>query len=121
MVSVDSRINFYIFAGVGGVFARVTPLKDLENHPDYDPAKLKSAGLAIPAGGGLKFVLSSDLSVGFEFGGRFTTNKYLDGLHTRFAKAPDMYYFALFNVVYRVRTSRTGAPIIFKRTATGMF
>jgi len=121
MVNNYSRINFYIFAGVGGVFAKVTPLKDLENHADFDPAMLKSTGLAIPAGGGLKYVLSSDLSIGFEFGGRYTTSKYLDGLHTRTAKAPDMYYFALFNVVYRVKTSRTGAPIIFRRTTSGMF
>jgi opacity protein-like surface antigen len=121
MVNNYSRINFYIFAGVGGVMAHVTPLKDLENHRDFDPAKLSTAGLAIPVGGGLKYVLSSDLSIGFEFGGRYTTNKYLDGLHTRTAKAPDMYYFALFNLVYRVKTSRTGAPILFKKTVSGMF
>ena len=121
MVNNYSKINFYIFAGAGAVFAKVHPLDSLESHPDYDPAKLKTAGLAIPAGGGIKYVINSDLSIGFEFGGRFTTSKYLDGLHTRFAKAPDLYYFALFNVVYRVRTSRRGAPILFKRTASGMF
>jgi len=121
MVNNFSRINFYIFAGAGGVFAKVKPLKDLENKASYDPANLKSAGLAIPAGGGIKFVLSSNFSFGFELGGRYTTCKYLDAYHPPAAKAKDLYYFGLFNVVYRVRTSRTGAPILFKRTTTGMF
>lgn len=115
MVNNFSRINLYIFGGVGGVFTNVTPKRELANHPDFDPTKLKTSGLAIPVGGGLKFVLSSSFSVGFEFGGRYTTSKYLDGLHTKTATAPDMYYFGLFNLVYRVKTSRTGAPILFRR------
>ncbi len=121
MVNNYSRINLYIFAGVGGVFTNVTPKEDLEAHVDYDPSKLKSSGLAIPVGGGIKYVLSSDFSVGFEFGGRYATSKYLDGLHTSSAKYPDMYYFGLFNLVYRVKTGRNGAPIIFRRAPSGMF
>ena len=121
MVNNFSRINLYGFGGLGGVFTNVKPLNDLEKHASYDPVNLKNNGLVILGGGGLKYVLSSDLSLGFEFGARYTTSKYLDGLHPLTAKAPDMYYFALFNVVYRVRTSRTGAPILFRRTPGGMF
>jgi hypothetical protein len=74
---------------------------------------------------GFKYVMSSNLSIGAEFGGRLTTTDWLDGyapniIHngSNYSKAQDIYYFAVFNVIYRIKTSRRGLPMFGKRRAS---
>jgi hypothetical protein len=115
MINNYSHYNFYAFAGVGGIFGWPKPQKELVDK--YDPGT--EFGLAFPIGLGLKYVLSSNLSIGVEFGGRLTTTDWLDGYHReKFSKANDVYYFAVFNAIYRVKTSRRGFPILGKRRAS---
>jgi hypothetical protein len=111
MINNYSHYNFYAFAGVGGILGWPKPLKDLVDV--YEPKT--QFGLTLPVGLGMKYVMSSNLSVGIEFGGRLTTTDFLDGYTSKFSKANDVYYFAVFNAIYRVRTSRKGLPIIGKR------
>jgi hypothetical protein len=115
MINNYSHYNLYAFAGVGGVFGWVKPLKDLVNY-NYD---LSPAGLCFPIGLGFKYVMSSNLSLGVEFGGRLTTTDFLDGYsHPVYSHANDVYYFADFNVIYRIKTSRRGLPMFGKRRAS---
>ena len=115
MINNYSHYNIYAFAGIGSVFGWVAPLKELENF--YEPKT--EFGLAFPIGLGLKYVMSSNLSIGFEFGGRLTTTDLLDGYHSeKFSHASDVYYFAVFNAIYRIKTSRRGFPILGKRRAS---
>jgi len=112
MINNYSNYNFYVFAGIGGVFGWPKPLKILVDR--YDPKT--EVGLTFPIGLGLKYVISSDLSIGAEFGARLTLEDFLDGYsHPVFSHANDVYYFAVFNVIYRVKTSRRGFPMLGKR------
>ena len=111
MLNNYSQFNIYGFAGLGAVLSWVTPEKNLVNW--YDESLSKTA-LAMPIGIGVKYVLSSSLSLGFEFGGRLTLTDYLDGYTSDFSRWNDIYYFAVFNAVYRVKTSRKGLPVFGK-------
>jgi opacity protein-like surface antigen len=115
MINNYSHYNIYAFAGIGGVFGWPKPLKDLEGR--YEPKT--EFGLAFPIGLGVKYVMSSNLSIGVEFGGRLTTEDFLDGYsHPKYSHANDVYYFAVFNAIYRLKTSRRGFPILGKRRAS---
>jgi len=115
MVNNYSQINLYLYAGIGGVFYNPKVNDALENASAYDPNHPK-AGIVMPVGIGLKYVVNQNWSVGGEFGVRFTTTDYLDGYsNPKFSKANDLYYFGFINGIYRIRTSRSGAPIIFGR------
>jgi hypothetical protein len=79
----------------------------------YDP-NFATAGLVLPVGVGLKYVINQNWSIGGEFGLRFSTKDYMDGYsHPKFSKANDLYYFGFINGIYRIRTSKSGLPIIF--------
>jgi len=115
MINNYSHYNIYAFAGVGGIFGWPKPQKELEDF--YDPKT--EFGLTFPIGLGVKYVLSSSMSIGAEFGGRLTTTDWLDGYHRQeFSNANDIYYFAVINAIYRVKTSRRGLPILGRRRAT---
>ena len=87
----------------------------MKNAPAYDPNHSK-VGIVLPSGLGLKYVINQDWSMGAEFGIRFSTTDYLDGYsHPNYSKANDLYYFGFINGIYRIRTSRSGVPILFGR------
>ena len=112
MINNYSKFNIYLYAGIGGVIANDKPNDELLNSGRYE-ADHPKFGLAFPMGVGLKYVLSSNWSVGGEFGGRFTSTDYLDGYTSQFSKHNDVYYFFNFQAIYRVKTSRRGFPILF--------
>lgn len=115
MVNNYSQINLYLYAGIGGVFFNPKVNEAMENAPAYDPDHPKAA-LVVPAGIGLKFVINQNWSVGGEFGVRFPMTDYLDGYsHPVYSTANDLYYFGFINGIYRIRTSKSGVPIIFGR------
>ncbi len=115
MVNNYSQINLYLYAGIGGVFFNPKANDALKNYYAYEPNHPK-AGLVIPAGIGLKYVINQNWSIGGEFGVRFTMTDYLDAYsHPEFSKANDLYYFGFINGIYRIRTSKSGVPIIFGR------
>jgi hypothetical protein len=113
MVNNYSQINLYLYAGIGGVFYNPKVNDAMESAPAYDPDHSK-AGIVLPVGIGLKYVINQNWSVGGDFGVRLTTTDYLDGYsNPKFSKANDLYYFGFINGIYRIKTSRTGVPIIF--------
>jgi hypothetical protein len=115
MVNNYSQINLYLYAGIGGVFFNPKPNDALKNAFHYDPDHSK-AGIVMPLGVGLKYVINQYWSIGGEFGIRLTTTDYLDGYsHPDFSKANDLYYLGFINGIYRIRTSKSGVPIIFGR------
>jgi opacity protein-like surface antigen len=115
MVNNYSQINLYLYAGIGGVFFNTKVNDALANASAYKPDHPK-AGIVLPVGLGLKYVINQNWSIGGEFGVRFTTTDYLDGYsNPKFSKANDLYYFGFINGIYRIRTSRSGAPILFGR------
>ncbi len=115
MVNNYSQINLYLYAGIGGVFFSPKPNNALKNAPAYVPDHSK-AGIVMPLGVGLKYVINQNWSLGGEFGIRFATTDYLDAYsNPMYSKANDLYYFGFINGIYRIRTSRSGAPILFGR------
>jgi hypothetical protein len=109
MINNYSRISFYGFAGLGGLFysAKITgtsPTPDLETKlgPGYT--------LAIPAGLGLKFVYSDHWSFNAEIGYRYSLSDGLDGLTTKYSKANDIYWITSVTACYRIKTNRDGYP-----------
>jgi opacity protein-like surface antigen len=113
MVNNYSQINLYLYAGIGGVFFNPKVNDAMKNAPAYIPDYSTSA-ISLPVGIGLKYVINQNWSVGGEFGVRLTTTDYMDAFsHPVFSKANDLYYFGFINGIYRIRTSKSGAPIIF--------
>jgi len=115
MVNNYSQINLYLYAGIGGVFFNPKVNDAMKNAPAYTPDYSTSA-LVLPVGIGLKYVINQNWSIGGEFGVRFVASDYLDAYsHPVFSKANDLYYFGFINGIYRIRTSKSGVPIIFGR------
>jgi len=105
--SFRSSISAYVFVGIGGGFFWPKAKEDLVDYEiDYNKATL-----VVPMGLGAKYGLNSNWSVGFELGGRLTTTDYLDGYTSPYSESNDVYYFAVINFVYKMRTSRSGWPI----------
>jgi hypothetical protein len=102
-----SSISSYVFLGVGGGFFWPKAKGNLTNFDlDYNKATL-----VMPMGVGLKYGLNTSWSIGFELGGRLTTTDYLDGYTSSYSEANDIYYFAVINFVYKMKTSKAGWPI----------
>lgn len=97
----------YVFAGLGGAFFGTKKLENLEN-VDFEYGK---AALVIPVGIGVKIDLNPKFFAGFDLGGRFTTTDYLDAYTSQFSKSNDVYYFGVFSLIYKIKTSRTGWPV----------
>jgi hypothetical protein len=107
VTSFRSSISAYVFLGLGGGFFWPQAKENLVNYElDYN-----NATLVIPMGLGLKYGLNSKWSIGFELGGRLTTTDYLDGYTSTISESNDVYYFAVINLVYKMKTSRTGWPV----------
>jgi hypothetical protein len=108
VTSFRSSFSAYVFAGIGGGFFWPKAKENLENYElDYNKATL-----VIPMGLGVKYGLNSKWSIGFELGARLTTTDYLDGYTSPHSQSNDMYYFAVINAVYKLKTSRSGWPIL---------
>ncbi|HOT13146.1 MAG TPA: hypothetical protein PK252_00150 [Bacteroidales bacterium] len=112
-----SRLGLYAFAGVGGLF--YIPFIDHSNpDPSYKGDHFSSGpsytGIAF-GGIMLKTIYSNYLALSLEFGPRFVIGDDLDGLTSKFSKFNDMYYYLNFSVIYRIKTSRKGYPMLFKR------
>ncbi len=120
MLNNYSRVNLYIFAGLGGAFFGVKPDSVLAENYDEEH---KTTGMVIPAGVGLKYVIDDLWSVGFELGGRLTTTDYLDGYTSEWSNTNDIYYFGIINAIYKIRTTRKGIPYFFqgRRNRMGFF
>ena len=114
MINNYSQINLYLYAGIGAVKHWPKPNEAMMASLNYDPDH-STFGILFPVGLGIKYILNSSWSVGAEFGIRWTTTDLLDAYTSPYSKANDLYYFGVINGIYRISTSRTGAPILFQR------
>ncbi len=113
MINNYSKINVYGFAGLGGLLY-IPDFKGTLQYPKMETVK-SSVGytMVFPVGLGVKLIYSNKYAFGFEFGGRYILSDYVDGLSTQYSHHNDVYYFGVFNMVYRIKTSRRGYPMIF--------
>jgi hypothetical protein len=114
MMNNYSQINLYLYAGIGGVFYNPEVNAAMKTSFYYEPEPPKM-GIVFPVGVGLKYVISERWSVGVEFGPRLTLTDYMDGYTSPFSKRNDLYYFGHIHGIYRIKTSKDGYPIIFRR------
>jgi hypothetical protein len=99
-------LDFYAFAGVGGVSYSVKGNDALIEHG------METGGFSavIPAGLGATLIFSPNINFGLEVGGRYAFTDYLDGYTSQFSKANDVYYFLNFTVTYKLKTGPKGLP-----------
>jgi OOP family OmpA-OmpF porin len=114
MMNNYSQISLYLYAGIGGVFynPRVNDAMKTSSYYNPDPPRM---GLVFPAGLGVKYVISQSWSVGADFGIHLALVDYLDGYSSPFSKRNDLYYFGHVHGIYRIKTSKEGYPILFRR------
>jgi hypothetical protein len=111
MMNNYSKFYAYVFGGVGGIYVNPKIKRDEEVIPLEEFSKF---ALAFPMGVAVKYSIDSRWSVGLEFGRRFTTTDYIDGYHSKYSKANDLYDFGMFSAIYKIPTDRRGLPIIGK-------
>lgn len=116
MINNYSRIGAYVFGGVGGAYfnpkvSGVQPGSPAEWISGYTPVTV-----VLPAGLGIKYILSETWMVGFELGGRLSLSDFIDGYSADVSgnKALDIYYFTALNAVYRIRNNRENVPLFLQ-------
>jgi len=104
--SIISSIDVYCFTGFGGLCYNVNPNNKLE------PFVTAGKGFipVIPAGAGANILLSSHISVGLEFGVRFTFSDNIDGYTSQYSNHNDTYHFLNITLVYKIKTGENGLP-----------
>ena len=107
MSQFHPSISAYAFLGLGGAFFNITAKENLQNVDlEYTPI-----ALVVPLGIGLKFGLNTNWSIGFDLGGRFTTSDYIDGYTSEYSESKDVYFFGVFNMMYKIETGLNGVPV----------
>lgn len=96
-----SSISVYTFVGIGGILFFPKAKDDFAVSERF--VNNKHIALGIPLGFGVRYPLNSQLHVGFEFGGRFTSTDYIDGFSPKASKTVDMYYISVINISYKVK------------------
>lgn len=104
--SIFSDMDFYAFAGIGGVSysARGNDklvTKNIDN---------KGFAAVIPVGFGASLIYSPELNFGVELGGRYSFSDYIDGYTSQYSNSNDVYYFLNFTVTYKLMTGKNGWP-----------
>ena len=100
MKSIFASLDFYAFAGFGGLAYHVNPnnlLASLVTNPTGFTE-------VIPVGVGVTMIHSSKINFGVELGGRFTFSDNLDGFTSQTSYKNDVYYTLNFTVTYKLKT-----------------
>ncbi len=109
---INKYLSVYAFAGVGGLFFKVTAKESLVDSPRFSDSQ--SFTLAFPVGLGVKYAYTPALSFGVELGARLTFTDKLDGLTTAYSKHNDFYYIMNFKAIYRL-TKNKGLFQMFRK------
>jgi len=106
LTEIFKSLDFYVFAGFGGVSYTV------KGNDDLVDLGLPTSGFStvIPAGVGATLIYTPNINIGVEIGGRYTFTDYLDGYTSQYSKANDVYYFLNFAITYKLKTGPTGLP-----------
>jgi len=92
--------SLYIFAGMGGLFYKVTPKLDLIDSERFDNSE--KFATVIPLGVGVKYQLLPRTLLGAELGARYVLSDYIDGFSPSQSKHNDVYYTLSFKLYYRI-------------------
>jgi OmpA-OmpF porin, OOP family len=105
----------YLAAGVGFLFGKPVVNYNEINNPDLasaialDKANTKNAFFNIPFGGGVRYDLNRNLTLGLEGFFRVPFTDYLDGVsQSANATRNDWYYTGMLNLGYRLKYQRDG-------------
>lgn len=109
MINNYRGLAAYGFVGVGLIYYSPKfsgPLKPADVVTGYS----KVSG-AFPFGVGAKYIINDRVLLNAELGYRYALTDFLDGHTQKFnSKHNDVYYFLMFNVSYRLNTTRRGLP-----------
>ncbi len=110
MINNFSTLSAYTFLGAGIVYANSShgeaPVLDVD---EYRPGA--HIAPVIPFGLGAKYVIDDKVYLGAEFGYRWPLSDYIDGYNqTVSSQHKDVYYFLMFSVNYRLKTTRRNIP-----------
>jgi hypothetical protein len=99
-------LDFYAFAGIGGLSYSVRGNDALEAH-GYDTGGFTGV---IPGGLGSTLIYSPNINFGVELGARYAFSDYLDGYTSQYSSSNDVYYFLNFTFTYKLKTGPKGLP-----------
>ena len=104
--SIFASLDFYAFAGFGGLAFKVKPNNILA------PLATKTGGFTgvIPLGLGVDMIYSSKFNFGIELGGRFTYSDNIDGYTSPRSTHNDVYHFLNFTLTYKIVTKENVFP-----------
>ncbi len=104
-----SSLDFYAFAGLGGLSYNVSD-NDVPINPLIEETKTSGFTTVIPGGVGATLVYSPNFNFGLEFSGRWANTDFIDGYTSTYSKVNDVYYFLNFTVTYKLKTTAKGLP-----------
>jgi hypothetical protein len=104
--SILKALDFYVFAGGGGLYYNIKGNDNLKNH-GFTPSGFTPV---IPVGLGATLSYSPNYNFGVEFGGRYSFSDNLDGYTSQYSSTNDVYYFLNFTISYKVKTGAKGLP-----------
>jgi hypothetical protein len=102
--SFFSMLDFYGFAGIGGLAYNVEPNDELAPHV----TKTSGFTAVIPGGVGVNLVYSSYVSFGLELGFRYSFSDDVDGYTSSYSQSNDVYHFLNFTFTYKIKTGKKG-------------
>ena len=121
MLNNYSKVSMYVFGGLGGLAFK--PFFTGNPDPRWDLKTTSfSYALVFPLGIGAKYIIDNTSALNVEFGGRYILGDNVDGLlpgptnlRWNANKFNDIYYFASVSYIFRIKTSRQGYPILFRK------
>jgi opacity protein-like surface antigen len=99
---LQSMLDLYVFAGIGSLGWSVSANDALAAHENFRDGGFTAI---VPAGVGAKYVLSPEISLGLELGGRYSFSDYLEGYTSDYSSFNDVYYFLNATVTYKFASS----------------
>lgn len=105
-----ATISAYIFGGAGAAIYHVNPNEKMRARQERDNLSYSPITMVIPAGIGVKIGIRNFIDLGFEIGGRYSFNDYIDGFTSPTSTANNIYYISSITLVYRIRN--TGLLVI---------
>lgn len=120
------KISPYVFVGVGGFW--FNPKSEYQGdwialQPlETEGVSYKKIAISMPFGVGVKYALSNQLSIGLEFGLRYTSSDYLDDVSTVYAdkSGSDAMTQYLANPTINSIETFTDGAYVYNPTAPGM-
>ena len=108
--SIFKSLDFYAFAGFGGLAYKVKPNDILA------PFVTETGGFTevVPLGVGVSMIYSGTINFGVELGGRFTFSDNLEGYTSANSKSNDIYHALNFTLTYKIKKREKGLPAFGK-------